>query len=199
MEENIRKFGQLSALQQEAFTDIFMEGFGHLLNFKKDAGKYRVLLAQSFHPSNSHAFIKNEQVVGVMLLATNKLRPLKCDEAAARELFGAFKGRILCKQMNGAFQSKVVEADTDLYIDMLAVSDKAKRQGVGAALLDFAFSLPGFHDYYLEVLSKNAGAKRLYEKIGFREIKRGYFSPLRLLGYGYPIKMKKQGLQGGAL
>ncbi len=190
-EDSIQQFEKLNDLQKNQFSEIFVEGFGHLLNLKKDTDKFKSLLVYSVHPLNSYAYVKDGNVAGIILLATNKLRPLKLNESEAVKLFGKFKGISMCRQINMVFQSKVVNEDTDLYIDMLAVSKNAKRQGIGRKLLEFAFSMKGFNRYYLEVLSKNKNAKRLYEKLGFIDIKNSYFSPVRLMGYGYPIKMKK--------
>ncbi len=190
-EDNIKLFEQLSSAQKEEFAAVFIEGFGHLFNAKRNLGKFTKLIIASFNPDQSHAYMKNEKVVGILLLATNKVRPLKFNEEVAKALFGKFKGTAMCRQMNGIFQSKVVENDTDLYIDVLAVSKNAQRQGIASKLLQFAFAVKGFNVYYLEVLSKNKNAKQLYDKIGFLDIKKSYFSPVRLLGYGYPIKMKK--------
>ncbi len=162
-----------------------------MLNLKKDTDKFKLLLLCSFHPLNSYAYVKDGIAVGIILLATNKLRPLKLNEAEAVKLFGKLKGMSMCRQINMFFQSKVVDEDTDLYIDILGVSKNMHRQGIGRKLLEFAFSMEGFNSYYLEVLSKNKNAKRLYEKLGFIDIKNSYFSPIRLMGYGYPIKMKK--------
>ncbi len=192
VEDRIVEFSQLSETQKEEFVDIFIAGFGHLFNFQKELKKFKVLFVASFHEEYSHAYIKNQQVVGILLLATNKLRPIKLNEMIAIDLFGIAKGIAMTKQMNSIFQSKVVKNDKDLYIDVIAVSKKLERQGIGSKLLQFAFSIQGFHNYYLEVLSKNENAKRLYDSFGFYNEKKHYFSLVRLLGYGYPIRMKKK-------
>ncbi len=187
----VEQYVNLSDQQKTQYVDIFIEGFGHLFNFKKDLDRFQTLLRSAFHPLNSYAYIIDNEVLGIMLLATNVLRPFKFDESKAAQLFGKTKGVIMCKQINAAFQNKVVDNETDLYIDMLSVSSKARKQGIASKLFQFAFDLKEYNTYYLEVLSKNHNAKRLYEKLGFKEYKRKYFSLIRLMGYGYPILMKK--------
>ncbi len=191
-ENNIQIFEQLTPAQKIQFVEVFIDGFGHLFNFNKDKDKYIKLLCVSFHPQNSYCYIIDEKVVGVMMLATNRLRPLKFNEEEAIKLFGKFRGTMMCRQINSFFQSKVVENNSDLYIDEIAVSNTARGQGIGTKLLQHAFSMKGFNAYYLEVLSKNTNAKRLYERLGFKVYKKDYFSPVRLLGYGYSIKMRKE-------
>ncbi len=190
-ESNIQTFEQLTSVQRIQFVEVFIDGFGHLFNFKKDKDKFIKLLAVSFHPQYSYCYIIDDVVVGVMMLATNQLRPLKFNEEEAVKLFGKTRGTMMCRQTNAFFQSNVVENDTDLYIDEIAVSNTVRGQGIGTKLLQYAFSMKGFNAYYLEVLSKNTNAKRLYERLGFKVYKKGYFSPVRLLGYGYSIKMRK--------
>lgn len=187
----IVSYENLTESEKIEFVEIFFEGFGHLFNLKKDIDKFKSLLCVSLHPINSYAYLSDNQVLGILLLATNKLRPLKLNEQVAIELFGKIKGVLMCRQINAIFQSKVVEKEKDLYIDVLGVSQKARKQGIGTELLRYAFSIEGFNTYFIEVLSKNINAKRLYKNIGFSEIKKNYFSPIRLLGYGFPIKMKK--------
>lgn len=94
--------------------------------------------------------------------------------------------------MNGIFQSKVVNKDTDLYVDFLATSKEARGKGIATKLLTFCFAMPEYENYYIEVLSKNTNAKNLYERVGFSIVKKQYISFISLLGFGYPIKMKKR-------
>jgi ribosomal protein S18 acetylase RimI-like enzyme len=90
--------------------------------------------------------------------------------------------------MNTIFQSQVVNNNTDIYID---VTKNARGRGVATKLLEFAFSLPEYKECYIEVLSKNLTAKKLYEKCGFIVYKKKPFSFITLMGHGYPIKMKR--------
>lgn len=92
--------------------------------------------------------------------------------------------------MNSIFQSQVVKGDTDLYIDVLATLQQARGRGVATRLLQYSFDLPGYENYYIDVLSKNVNAKRLYEKMDFLEYNKVRFSFVAVMGYGYPIKMK---------
>lgn len=93
--------------------------------------------------------------------------------------------------MNAIFQSKAVEKETDLYIDVPATVKAARGKGVASRLIQYYLELPDFKTCHLEVLSKNANAKRLYERIGFVAYKHQRLSPTLLQGWGYPIKMKK--------
>lgn len=191
MECTITQYGQLSEAQKIETVEIFIEGFKHLMKFTNDREVLKALFLPSFNPLYTYVLLEREQVRGILGIGTNKIRPIKFEKDICKELFGNFKGSILCSQMNAIFQSKAVKEDTDLYIDMLAIAEEARGKGVATTLLQYSFDLKGYKNYYIEVMSKNTNAKRLYEKVGFKEYKRAIFSPLALSGYGYPIKMKK--------
>ena len=189
--EAICKYADLSTEQKYVVADIFIEGFGHFMKFTKDREVLRTLIYHAINPNWTYVFVEEEQVLGFIALATNKIRPIKFDREVCVKLFGKFKGNVLCKEINAIFQSKVVKEDTDLYIDVLATSEQYRGKGVASRLLEYSFRLTGYTNYYIEVMSKNIVAKSLYEKIGFVDYKISRFSPLAFKGFGYPIKMKK--------
>ncbi|MCD7783937.1 MAG: ribosomal protein S18-alanine N-acetyltransferase [Firmicutes bacterium] len=62
----------------------------------------------------------------------------------------------------------------------IAVAEKARRRGVGSALIENALLLcgeRGVRAVYLEVRSKNEAARALYESVGFRRlyVRGGYY------------------------
>ena len=187
----ITEYGKLNDVQKEEAVEIFIEGFGHLMTFTKDKEILKSLFLTTFHPSYVLAYVEAEQVLGILGIATNQIRPIKFEMDICIKLLGKYKGTLICKQMNAIFQSQAVKEDTDLYIDVLATSKAARGKGVATKLLNYSFNLQNYENYYIEVLSKNVNAKRLYEKIGFAVYKKSYFSALSLMGFGYPIKMKK--------
>lgn len=64
--------------------------------------------------------------------------------------------------MNAIFQSPVVKADNELYIDILVTGSEARRKGVGTALLNYAFAMEEYSVWSVEAFSKNQPAIRLY-------------------------------------
>ena len=191
MERSVTQFGQLNENQKLEVVEIFIDGFGHLMNFTKDREVLKQLFLQALNPLYTYALVEEEKVLGMLGVGTNKIRPIKFEINLCKDLFGHFRGVLICKQMNAIFQSQAVKDDTDLYIDVLATSKQYRGKGVATRLLQYSFDLQGYKNYYIEVLSKNRNAKTLYEKIGFVEYKKTRFSPVALTGFGYPIKMKK--------
>lgn len=192
MEHKIVKYYELNDLQKKQLIEIFIEGFGHLMTFSKDKSILQELFGSAINEEYVYAYVEENRVLGFVGIATNKIRPIKLKQEVCIKLFGKMQGSIICKQMNGIFQSKVVKEDTDLYIDSLATSKEARGKGIATELLTYCFDLPEYKNYYIEVLSKNINAKSLYEKLGFRIVKKQPISFLSFLGFGYPIKMKKQ-------
>lgn len=191
MTDGIMKYDELRDLQKKEMIEILIEGFGHLMTFSKDPSVLRELFSHAINEKYVYVYVEEDRVLGFIGIATNKVRPVKLDRDVCIKLFGKVKGIQVCKQMNGIFQSKVVNEDTDLYVDFLATSKEARGKGIATKLLTFCFAMPEYENYYIEVLSKNTNAKNLYERVGFSIVKKQYISFISLLGFGYPIKMKK--------
>ena len=190
MNYEIVDYGCLSENQKKQAVELFMDGFGHFTTFSKDGELKRNLLGEIFHPTLFKCYVAGDDVLGMIGLATNKVRPLNFDFDTCVKYFGEFKGRILSRQMNAIFQKQVVKSKEELYIDVLVTGRDAQRKGIGTALLNYAFGLEEYNTYSIEVLSNNRAAIKLYEKIGFVVEKREKLSLIRLLGVGYPIIMK---------
>lgn len=93
-----------------------------MMTFSKDKDVLKALFKSGFDNSLFVCYIEGEKVLGIMGLATNKVRPLKFEHDICVSLFGKMKGKILCKQMNTIFQKAVVKGDRELYIDILATA-----------------------------------------------------------------------------
>ena len=194
MEYKIVEYGKLNDCQKEQAVEIFLEGFGHMMTFSKDKNILANLFLDIMNPVLFKCFVEQGQVLGIMGLATNKVRPLNFDRDVCVKYFGKIKGNILSKQMNAIFQAPVIKEDRELYIDVLATAGKARGKGVATALLNHAFGLEEFDHCFIEVFSKNEPAKNLYKKMGFSVFKERKISLLNLAvsGSGYPIKMKRR-------
>ena len=191
MKNKIVEYGCLNEIQKKQAIELFMEGFGHFMTFSKDEELKRKLFLEIFHDSMFKCYVEDEKVLGLMGIATNKIRPLNFDYDACVKYFGKPKGAILSKQMNAIFQTPVVKSDDELYIDILVTGSKARRKGVGTALLNHAFEIEGYTTWSVEAFSDNQAALRLYEKNGFKVDKEKKLSLMRLLGSGYPVKLRR--------
>ncbi|MBE5873172.1 MAG: GNAT family N-acetyltransferase [Lachnospiraceae bacterium] len=187
----IISYGNLTDVQKQELVWILIEGFGHLMTFSKKEEELERIFLDGLHPDYTLAYVEENKVLGLVGIATNRVRPVRFPLEVCIELFGKGKGKMVSAQMNAIFQSRVVKEDTDLYIDVLATSKAARNKGIATKLLEYCIALSGYQTYYIEVFSKNHVARRLYEKNGFTIYKKSFLSPLVLQGSGYPIKMKK--------
>ena len=79
-----------------------------------------------------------------------------------------------------------LELDRSFYISGLAVYEPFRGQGVGTELMDFAFArtqMLGLPKVSLICFEQNAGAMRLYQRLGFAEIDRRPIVPHPTLHY----------------
>ena len=187
----IVEYGCLNELQKKQAVDLFIEGFGHFMTFSKDEELKSKMFLEMFHASLFKCYVEEEKVLGLMGIATNKMRPLNFDFDLCIKYFGKLKGAILSKQMNAIFQTPVVRTKNELYIDFLVTGSEARRKGVGTTLLNYAFEIEGYTVWFVEAFSNNQAALRLYEKNGFRVDKMKKLSLMRFLGAGYPIRLRK--------
>lgn len=195
MKFKIVEYGCLNELQKNKAVELFIEGFGHFMTFSKDEDLKRKLFFEMFHPTLFLCYVEDEKVLGLMGIATNKIRPLNFDYDLCIKYFGKIKGAILSKQMNAIFQSPVVKTKSELYIDILVTGSEARRKGVGTALLNHAFEMEGYTVWSVEAFSNNQAAISLYEKNGFRIEQRKKRSLMRFLGAGYPIRLRKSDIK----
>lgn len=191
MKYKIVEYGCLNEFQKKQAVELFIEGFGHFMTFSKDEELKRELFLEIFHPSLFRCYVEEEKVLGLMGIATNKMRPLNFDYDLCIKYFGKLKGAVISKQMNAIFQTPVVRTKNELYIDILVTGSAARRKGVGTALLNHAFEMSEYTAWSVEAFSNNQAAISLYEKNGFRVDKNKKLSLMRFLGAGYPIRLRK--------
>jgi ribosomal protein S18 acetylase RimI-like enzyme len=84
-----------------------------------------------------------------------------------------------------------VKNDTDICIDYIATDESYRGKGIATKLIEYVCNGLGYKECYLEVLSRNVTAKRLYEHTGFVEYKRVH-NPVSLMHGDCIIEMKKQ-------
>lgn len=189
--QNIVCLSSLDDEKKREAVELFVEGFRHIFSFAKDKSELVELFLSSFNYSLVYVYICNEKVVGVLGLGTNKKRVFHFDSRICQRIFGNIKGKILYSQLRMIAETPAVKNEYDLYIDYLTTDAGMRGKGIATKLLDFACQLPGYQECYIEVLSKNVEAKRLYEKLEYKVYRKSFNFFTLIQGFGYPIKMKK--------
>ena len=183
----------LSAEQRREAVEVFVDGFGHMFTFAKTRSELVELFTASFVGELIYVCITDDgHAAGILGIGTSTQRAIKFDKTVCRRIFGKGKGNMVYRIFRTTSGAPAVKNPTDLYIDYLATSAQMRGQGIASAMLKFAGGLPGYSECYLDVLSKNTNALRLYEKLGFERYKKGFNFFTLMQGLGQPIKMRKK-------
>ena len=185
-------FPDLDETKKREAVEVFLDGFIHMFTFARTRAELVRLFSVSFEESLAYAYVTENHVSGVLGLGTNTKRALKFDKQLCRELFGKTKGRIVYNLLHKLAEIPAVKKDTDLYIDYLATGLQMRNKGIATKLLTFACELSQYRECYIEVLSKNISAIKLYQKLGFVMHKKRLSIFTLMRGIGYPIMMKKR-------
>jgi ribosomal protein S18 acetylase RimI-like enzyme len=188
---DIIEFGKLTAKQKLQAVELFLEGFGSFMTFSKDEEKKKSLFLEIFDPTLFLCCLENDEVLGLLGLGTNKVRPINFKKEICQKHFGSFKGAIISRQMNAIFQKPAVSSERELYVDTIVVDPKSRKKGIGTILMEKATAFGDYDTLVLEVFSKNQTAINFYKKNGFIVRKERRFSFMSLFGSGHPIVMTK--------
>lgn len=153
--------------------DAFKLKIKRLEFFPKTPEQALRIIAQSLHPDRGLYALQEGKVIGVIGLEYGAERFIRVSLATLTEVFGLLGGiwrygwlRLL----------RLVEPlDPKAFrIEPLAVAAEARGQGVGSALIHKAFERAralGYTEVIIGVVNSNSGAKKLYERHGFRVFK----------------------------
>lgn len=177
---------------KEKSIELFIDGFGHIFSFIKDKNILKELLLTSMDFSMVYVALYENIVVGFIGVSNNKIRPISFEIEKFKQLFGSFLGSIIQKPLSAVMEKPAVYGDKDLYIDYLTTDKKYRRKRIGTKLIEFVCEELIYDECYIEVLSKNTGARRLYEHLGFEEFKIEYNPSTIIRGLGYLIKLNKR-------
>lgn len=183
----IAKLSELDNEYKAMAVHLFVDSFYNMYtSITKDKIVLNELLLYSLDFSLVYVAIYDNNVVGFMGIANNKKRTMRFDKMKCIELLGKVKGSIVYKQLGSILEKPNVKNDNEMCIDYLATDRNYRGRGIATKLIEYACNELGYEECYIEVLSKNITAKRLYEHTGFTEYKKTYN-----LGFGYISKMKK--------
>lgn len=187
----IKSLIDLSQDYKEQALEVFIDGFSNIFTFTNDRKVLKELFMKSIDFSLVYVAVCENKIVGIMGIANNKKRTMCFNLEICKELFGVNKGSIIKKQLSKVMEKPVVKGDKELYIDYLTTDKNYRGQGIATKLIEFVCNELEYDEYYIEVLSENIKAKRLYEHLGFTEYKRVYNIFTMIKGIGYLVKLHK--------
>jgi ribosomal protein S18 acetylase RimI-like enzyme len=165
---------------------LFEQAFGEKISVAVNNKEQRLdLFSRSFDLNFAFAAISDGQLVGIAGFSIDgKSLTSKLEYADLIKTLGIVKGNwaVLILSM-----FKRNANPNQLLMDGISVDENFRGQGIGKKLLNELISFAkesGFKSIRLDVINTNPRAKKLYEKVGFTEIKNDKYPYLKwLLGF----------------
>jgi ribosomal protein S18 acetylase RimI-like enzyme len=184
-----------SELGEEAKTrisEIFVDGFGKELTFfSKDKSKLARALEHMFVVDDFYCAIVDGEVAGITACTNGKGSSVCLDAKDLRNHLGFYKGTLASLFLKPEFEKPPVEVgDKIASVEFVATATKFRGQGIATAIMNHLFRFPQYDQYVLEVADTNKSAVKLYEKLGYKEIKRIKHKHSKISGVNYLVYMK---------
>ena len=176
---------QISELVVDAYYDL-------IVHFKKDA-QITSALAESLLLEYFYVAAENGEVASIVACKKDKPPPIVLDKKVFLKHLGLIMGNIAYPiitkhMMEHKYPFELTEQTGS--IEIVATAQKYRGKGIAQELAERVMSGLAYKDYVLEVIDTNAGAIRLYEKLGFKEIMRT--NAPKNAGFREFIYMKKE-------
>ncbi|MCL2837671.1 MAG: GNAT family N-acetyltransferase [Oscillospiraceae bacterium] len=173
----VRRASELAFDPREQMGRIFAHGFyDHGLHgLSKDKAVLSKAFEHIFDLDKFYVTVEDDVIMGFVGCSDKNPSPIKPDKKVFVEHFGFLRGNIGFKIVNKYMvNNKYPFALTPQTgsIDFVATAPEYMGKGVMTSLLSHVMNDSPFSEYALEVIDINAPAIRLYEKLGFREVKR---------------------------
>lgn len=171
---------------REQVLDLFWSTFGWKIGripFVGTHGRGRAFAAAIISFSAAYAAIgDDDRVLGVVFVAEQTRLTDPEPDALRAALGGGLLGRLVATAVCRAKRKPVAEKRPGVYeFEGFGVAEECRGAGIGTALFERAVAdvrAAGGHALELTVADTNAGAIRLYERLGFRRTKSRWLGPL---------------------
>jgi len=174
-------------------SKIFADGFyDHgLKHFSKDKAKLAKAMEHIFDLSAFYVAVENEEILAFIGCTAKKPPPIKLDKKILIRELGFIRGRIAFWGLNKYMVNHTYPFELSPQtgsIEFVVTATEHRGKGVAYGLLSYVMEVSQFEDYVLEVIDINATAIRLYERLGYSEIKRT--PAIKGSGFNFFVYMK---------
>jgi len=192
MEYTICKLLELTEEQVDQATGICVDGLYNIFSvISKDKNVLKELFKDSFDYDMNYAYLHNGDVVGFLGIGDASKRAAgKMKQETFERLFGKRRAGMMYKAMSSAFTNPKIKSAEEVEIEFLATASYFRGNGVGTRLIHYVCNNLAYESCVLDVYSSNPKAKRLYERLGFKQVKIKSDWMLRLRGIGKTITMR---------
>jgi ribosomal protein S18 acetylase RimI-like enzyme len=189
------KICKLSELSEELIDQsaaICVEGLYNIFSIiSKDKNVLKELFKESFDNGMNYACLHENEVVGFLGLGDSSKRAAgNMKRETFEKLFGKRKSNMMYKGVSSGFVKPKLKSEKEVEIEFLITAEHFRGKGVGTLLIRYICDNFHYESCVLDVYSKNPNAKRLYERLGFKQVKITTNWMLWLRGIGRTITMK---------
>ena len=171
---------------------VFVDGFyWQLKTLEKDKTLLYAAFDGVFDLAKFHVAVADGEIAAMFGIHDGVSKPIAISASDLRKTLGAITGRIAYWSLNRYTVNKVFPVDIPPnygVIDFVAANPAFAGKGIAKALMANAMEKSAYRGFILEVLGNNENAIKLYEKLGFVEVKR-VRAPL-LAGSKFVLYMK---------
>jgi ribosomal protein S18 acetylase RimI-like enzyme len=173
MNYTVNKLSELNNRQIDQATAILVEGLFDIFSIiSKDKNILRELFKDSFDYDMNYAYLHNGEVVGFLGLGNSSKRAAgNMKQETFEKLFGKRKSKMMYKGVSSGFCPLKVKSEKEVEIEFLAIAPQIRGKGVGTHLIHYVCNNFDYETCVLSVFSKNLNAVRLYERLGFKQVK----------------------------
>ena len=173
---------------------IFVEGFYLWINhFQKDKERLAEAFTHTF--LLEHFWIAAEgDVVAAMAACTNGYAPVRLNQEIFMEKLGTVRGFLTYRRLKRNMTRHgypFLLTPTTGSIEYVATAPRFQRQGLGEGLIKHVMESNNYEAFVLEVADTNNTARRLYERLGFKEFARRRALDRRRTGVNYFLYMRR--------
>ncbi|ACZ31771.1 GCN5-related N-acetyltransferase [Xylanimonas cellulosilytica DSM 15894] len=176
----------LPAARRPEVARVFAAAYAQdLSTISSDRAGWAVALAPAFVPGVCFVALdggSDADVLGLAACSHGSTRALRLDPRALRRGLGVVRGTFAFAVMRRTFHRPLPYPETTGYVECVATAPAARGRGVATALMEHLHGLP-YDEFVLEVTDVNDGARRLYERLGYRELRRKRSRAPWLTGY----------------
>ena len=154
---------------------IFVEGFyPYIKHISPDREKLLKVFTHMFNLECFYLAVEGEKVAA-MAAVTGGISPVKLSRNEFAKVLGLVRGTVsyiyLRRHMMHNSLPFAIGPKTGV-IEFVATAPEFRKQGIGHKLLSHVITNLPYNSFMLEVADTNPEAFRLYQRLGFKEIKR---------------------------
>jgi ribosomal protein S18 acetylase RimI-like enzyme len=191
MDYTIKPLSELTDAQAVQAFDMFAEGFYFIFSpISKDKAKLRELFLAAFDRDMAWVYLIEGRPVGLLTCGNSVRQPVNMRREDCLRVLGRVKGSLVYRFAAPILAKPHVGDPAVGYLDYLTTDPAFRGRGIGTAMFRHVCETLPYERYTFEVLSKNATAIRLYNKLGIKQVRVKKDPVASLVGHGSPIIME---------